>query len=179
LKSKADKINYKDTSGIEGLIQLTDKLSSEVSILTEKQKEAKKLSGKANLKNELIQLTSELESRISAAEEINGIKIIAEKLEINDINVFKEVGETVNKLMKNGVALFASETGGKINLVCVVSPNLISEKNLNAGKLISEVAKELGGGGGGKANIATAGGKEVSEVEKALKNFKINLKLKL
>jgi len=60
---------------------------------------------------------------------------------------------------------------GKINLVCSVSDNLIKEKNLNAGKLIAEVAKELGGGGGGRPQLATAGGKDVSKLDEALKKF--------
>ncbi|HEY3251855.1 MAG TPA: DHHA1 domain-containing protein, partial [Ignavibacteria bacterium] len=50
----------------------------------------------------------------------------------------------------------------------VVSDNLIKEKGLNAGKIAGDVAKILGGGGGGKPHLATAGGKDVNKIKEAL-----------
>jgi alanyl-tRNA synthetase len=73
--------------------------------------------------------------------------------------------------MKTGVGLLASEIDGKVGLVCVVSDSLIKEKNISAGKIVGDVAKILGGGGGGKPHLATAGAKDVSKIGEALKQF--------
>ena len=88
----------------------------------------------------------------------------------------KEIGDALRNKLKNGIGLFAAVIGGKVNLVCSVSDNLIKEKNLNAGKLISEVAKELGGGGGGRAQLATAGGKDIEKIDVVLKTFAEKIK---
>lgn len=59
----------------------------------------------------------------------------------------------------------------KVALVCVVSDDLIKSKNLQAGKIVGAVAKQLNGGGGGKPHTATAGGKDVAKLDESLKNF--------
>jgi alanyl-tRNA synthetase len=134
--------------------------------IEEKKKEEKKL-----LKQKLNDLFLQIDEIIKNADAVNGIKIISQKIELNNSEEFKEIGESFRNRLKNGVALIASIIDGKINLVCIVSDNLIKEKNLNAGKLISEVAKELGGGGGGRPHLATAGGKNIDKLDSVLKSF--------
>jgi len=56
----------------------------------------------------------------------------------------------------------------KVALVCVVTDDLIKTKNLQAGKIVGEMAKQLGGGGGGRPHLATAGGKDVHKLDDAL-----------
>jgi alanyl-tRNA synthetase len=56
----------------------------------------------------------------------------------------------------------------KVSLVCVVTDDLIQGKNLQAGKIVGEMAKLVGGGGGGRPHLATAGGKDVEKLDKAL-----------
>ena len=58
----------------------------------------------------------------------------------------------------------------KVALVCVVSDDLITTKNIQAGKIVGAVAKILGGGGGGKPHLATAGGKDVAKLDEALRS---------
>ena len=69
------------------------------------------------------------------------------------------------------MGLIAAVNDKKINLICAVSDDLISSKGLNAGKLISTVAKKLGGGGGGRDNLATAGAKDVDKLNDVLHEF--------
>ncbi|MCU7493812.1 MAG: hypothetical protein HF300_05335 [Ignavibacteria bacterium] len=58
---------------------------------------------------------------------------------------------------------------GKVGIVCVVSDSLIKEKKLAAGKIVGELAKLVGGGGGRRPHLATAGGKDVAKIDEALK----------
>ena len=56
----------------------------------------------------------------------------------------------------------------KVALVCVVTDDLIKEKKLQAGKIVGELAKRVGGGGGGRPHLATAGGKDISKLDETL-----------
>ena len=139
--------------------------------IEEKKREQKKL-----LKHNLSNLIDQLDTYIAKAEDIKDFKVIAQKMDLSSMDELKEIGETLRIKLKNGIGLIAAVIEGKLNLVCSVSDNLIKDKNLNAGKLISEVAKELGGGGGGRPQIATAGAKDVGNLEDAMKNFVSRLK---
>jgi len=65
------------------------------------------------------------------------------------------------------VAVFGSESGGQAIMVTAVSPDLVA-LGLNAGELAKELAKILGGGGGGKPTLGQAGGKDASRLPEAL-----------
>ena len=83
----------------------------------------------------------------------------------------KELGDVLREKLKSGVGLLASKLEDKIQFVCVVTDNLIKDKKLSAGKIVGEVAKIVGGGGGGRSHLATAGGKEISKLNEALNQF--------
>jgi len=59
----------------------------------------------------------------------------------------------------------------KVQMVCVVSDDLLAEKKVMAGKIIGQVAKIVGGGGGGRPHMATAGGKNAEKIDDALEQF--------
>ncbi len=101
----------------------------------------------------------------------NGLKIVAEKIPTVNGEEIKSLGDSLRELMQtDGIGLLASEqTDGKVLLVCVVSDNLV--QRFSAGKLVGDVAKKLGGGGGGKAHLATAGAKDASKIQETLKEF--------
>ena len=69
--------------------------------------------------------------------------------------------------LPNMVLLLASTAGEKVNLSLYVSENLVKEKNLNAGTLIRDIAREIAGGGGGQPHFATAGGKNAKGINNA------------
>jgi alanyl-tRNA synthetase len=164
-------IDFKDVSMMRTLLEYQDATIKTLYDLREKYIEEKKQDEKKLLKQNIGNILNELDILINNAPEENGIKVLACKLGVNNAEEFKELGERLREKILNGVGLVASVIDGKINLVCSVSDNLIKEKNLNAGKLIAEVAKELGGGGGGRPQLATAGGKDVSKLDEALKKF--------
>ena len=102
----------------------------------------------------------------------NGIKIVAQKINSTDANELKSFGDLLRQKLGSGVGLLASIIDEKVSLVCVVTDDLIASKNLNAGKIILEVSKIISGGGGGKAHLATAGGKDVSKIDDAILKFR-------
>ena len=100
--------------------------------------------------------------------EVNGVNFLAEEVplkagEIKDV-VFQLKGE-VDRLF----IVLGSKEGGKATLTCMISDELVSEKGLNAGAIIRDLAKEIKGGGGGQPFFATAGGKDPEGIQAALK----------
>jgi len=173
------KTDFRDISLMKLLLAQQDNNIKSLYELREKYIEEKKQQQKKLSKQNLEKHISYLRNLIESAEKINGSVILAEKLGIESSDEFKELGEELRKVMKNGVALIASVIDNKISLVCAVSDNLIKEKGLSAGKLISEVAKQLGGGGGGRPQLATAGAKDVVALDNALAEFSGGMKSKL
>jgi len=98
------------------------------------------------------------------------IRVVAARVEAGDLDQLKDLGDALrNELKSNGVGLLASIIEDKVQLVCVVTDDLT--KSTPAGKLVGIVAKELGGGGGGKPHMATAGAKDVTKLDAVLTAF--------
>ncbi len=116
--------------------------------------------------------TSQIERVLNQAEEIGGAKILAIEVSATSADDLRVMGEALRGKMKSGVALLASVIDGKVALVATVSDDLIASKKLQAGKLIGDVAKLLQGGGGGRPQLATAGGKDASKISEVLALFK-------
>ena len=97
----------------------------------------------------------------------NGINYVVKKFEEVDVNTLRDLADEVRNKIGSVVVLFATVNDDKLNFVCAVSKDLV-EKKIAAGKLIKEVAKVAGGGGGGRPDMATAGAKDLDKVEDAL-----------
>ena len=98
----------------------------------------------------------------------SGFPLYLFEIRLSSTEEMKECSEWMRNKIRNGIGVIASVLNDKINLICSVSDNLIKENNLNAGKLVGAIAKRLGGGGGGKPQIATAGGKDINNLQKVL-----------
>jgi alanyl-tRNA synthetase len=98
---------------------------------------------------------------------INGINFIAEKLML-DAGGAKDLAYALKNETENIFLVFAYESEGKPGLAVMISENLVAEKNLDASKIVRELAKEIQGGGGGQPFFATAGGKNAAGIAKAL-----------
>lgn len=108
----------------------------------------------------------------SQAEEVGGVKVIANLLDDGmDMNTLREIGDNLKKNVPNALIVLASKVGDKVNIISMATKDAI-EKGAHAGKVISEVAKHMGGGGGGKADSAQAGGKDASKAQEALNKVK-------
>jgi alanyl-tRNA synthetase len=108
---------------------------------------------KANADNLKKALLSEIEAR-------NGINFLARKLDVNNSAILKDIAFQLKGEVKNLFLVLAAEIDGKANIHVMISDNLVKEKGLNAGSIIRELAKTVGGSGGGQPFYATAGGKE-------------------
>ncbi len=135
------------------------------SLLEEKKKLEKELS-ELKLKDKLAALDNIIDNPI----EINGIKLFKGRVTVDNMEHLKAMGDELRLKMKSGVGLLISEIDGKVGIVCVVSDDLIKQRKLSAGQLVGSVAKVAGGGGGGRPHLATAGGKDITRVDDALKS---------
>ncbi len=107
---------------------------------------------------------------IKSAEEINGIKLIRSKIDL-DPGTIKDLAFSLNKEVDNMVLLIGSENNAKANLNLMISESLVKSKGLHAGNIIRKIAKEIRGGGGGQPHFATAGGANPQGIEAALKKI--------
>jgi alanyl-tRNA synthetase len=109
-----------------------------------------------------------IDSIVASPVEVNGVKIFKGKAEASNMDELKSMGDDLRNKMKSGVGLLISSVEDKVQMVCVVTDDLIKEKKILAGNIVKQVAQIVGGSGGGKPHMATAGGKDVSKIEEAL-----------
>ena len=105
---------------------------------------------------------------ISSVQEINGVKVLAAKVQATDMNNLRSMADELKAKIESGVITLAAVQGEKVNIIAAVTQDLIPQ-GYHAGKLIKEVATRCGGGGGGRPDMAQAGGKDPSQVDNALK----------
>lgn len=106
------------------------------------------------------------------AEHINGINFIAQKVDLPNADAIKNLAYSLKDIVTDMYLVLAAEIDGKPSLTVMLSENLVKDKGMDAGKIIRELAKEIGGGGGGQPFYATAGGKDVAGLQKALDKAK-------
>lgn len=99
--------------------------------------------------------------------QIGGTSFLAAKMEGVDANGLRELGDSLKEKLKEGVILLASVNDGKVQLMATATDGA-QKMGAHAGNLIKGVAKLVGGGGGGRPNMAMAGGKDPSGVDAAL-----------
>ena len=139
---------------IEGLLEEIKALKSE------NEKLKNKLAGNA-LKDVMDQLV-----------EVKGVKLLAAKVPELDANGLRNLGDQLKDKLGEGVIILASSTGpDKVNLLAMATDGAIKQ-GAHAGNLIKELAALVGGGGGGRPNMAQAGGKNAAEIDNAISKAK-------
>jgi len=119
------------------------------------------------LKRELAVAKSE--SLLSAAEPVGDFKILVANLDDLDAESLKAAAERMQqKLANSAVVLGSVPSEGKVSLVAAFDESVRKGKQLQAGKFVGEIAKLCGGGGGGRPNLAQAGGRDPSKLDEAL-----------
>ena len=107
--------------------------------------------------------------------EIEGVKFLPAKLEGVDMNGLRELGDQLREKLGEGVVLLASVNDGKVNLMAAATDGAMKQ-GAHAGNLIKGIAALVGGGGGGRPNMAQAGGKNPAGIDEALEKAKEVLK---
>jgi len=106
--------------------------------------------------------------------EVKGVKLLTQKIEDVDMNALRDLGDQLKGKLGEGVVVLASATDGKVNLMVTATEGAI-EKGAHAGNLIKAIAGKVGGGGGGRPNMAQAGGKNPAGIDEALAEAKVVL----
>ena len=101
------------------------------------------------------------------AVEVNGISVLAKQLQDVDMNGMRDLGDDTKNKLGEAFIVFACDAGGKANLIAMATQGAV-EKGAHAGNLIREIASVVGGGGGGRPNMAQAGGKNPAAIPAAL-----------
>ena len=110
---------------------------------------------------------SKVREVVSGAVEVEGLKVVAEKVEAQDPEVLREMADRLRDALGKGVGVLGTEADGKALLVAVATEDAVS-CGVRADVLVREVAKLVGGGGGGRPHLAQAGGKRPERLEEAL-----------
>ncbi|MFE6798784.1 alanine--tRNA ligase [Paenibacillus chitinolyticus] len=105
-----------------------------------------------------------LEGRLK---EVAGVPVLAAQVSASDMDSLRGIVDEMKAKLGSAVIVLGAVAGDKVNLVAAVTPDLIA-KGLHAGKLIKETAAKCGGGGGGRPDMAQAGGKDPSKLQEAL-----------
>jgi alanyl-tRNA synthetase len=122
--------------------------------------------------NEKLAMT-QMDDLISKKKVVNGINIISSIVQVSDAKILKNMAENLRNQMQMSIILLGAEIDNKASLVCAVTDDL--KGTIKAGQIVGQVAKMLGGGGGGADHLATAGAKDVSKLFEALESVKSNL----
>ncbi len=148
--------------------ELPDRITSLQSELRNSQKELETLK---------IQLAiAKSDSLLQTAESVGDYKIIVAQLEDVDPESLKSAAERLLQKLGNGAVVLGSvPEEGKVSIVAAFSPE-VNKKGLQAGKFVGAIAKICGGGGGGRPNLAQAGGRDASKLPEALAQAESELK---
>ncbi|GHE63363.1 alanine--tRNA ligase [Roseivirga thermotolerans] len=134
----------------------------------------------ASLLDEQKKLTKEIESLharqgaevkrnlLQKVEAKKGINVLIEQIDIPSADALKKLSFELKNEVDNLLAILAANVSGSPQISVVISENLVKEKSLNAGQLVRELAREIKGGGGGQPFFATAGGKDITGLERVV-----------
>lgn len=112
-----------------------------------------------------------VEDLLNAKEEISGIPVIIAQQEDLDIDALRKLADQLKDKMNSGVVILASNKKGKIHFVSMATKDVV-QKGIHVGNLIRKIAQITDGGGGGRANMAQAGGKDLRKLPEALEKAK-------
>jgi len=138
------------------------------------EKAEKVMANQRDLEKQVAELTRKLamgggggvDAMLSKATEVKGVKVLALRTEVGDAAALREMAEQLRDKLGEGVVVVGAAAGPKVALVATVSKGLTSR--IKAGDLIRPVAKIVGGSGGGRPDMAQAGGSDPSKIDDAI-----------
>lgn len=139
--------------------KLAEKITSMLAEIKNLQSENQKLKDKM--------AKSSVGDAMADAVEASGIKILPVKVKDVDMNALRTLGDDFKAKLGSSVIILASDMGDKVNLIVMATDDAVA-KGAHAGNIIKEIAPMVGGGGGGRPNMAQAGGKNPAGIDEAL-----------
>ena len=113
--------------------------------------------------------SSKMDELIKHAPIINDIKVVAAKIKVSNPNEMRQIGDQLRDKLKSGIGILIGETNGKVGILTIVTKDLSNK--YHAGKIAGKIAEIVGGKGGGRPDMAMAGGKDVSKIDEAIKRI--------
>ena len=104
---------------------------------------------------------------MNQVKEVKGTKLLAAKVSGVDMNGLRDLGDQLKEKLGEGVVVLASEKDGKVNLIAMATDGAMAA-GAHAGNLIKSIAGLVGGGGGGRPNMAQAGGRNPAGIDAAV-----------
>lgn len=142
------------------LIDKIEHMMSEIKALQSENESLKSKAAKEALGDVMNQVT-----------EVKGVKLLATRVDGVDMNGLRDLGDQLKAKLGEGVVVLASDAEGKVNLVAMATDGAMAQ-GAHAGNLIKGIAALVGGGGGGRPNMAQAGGKNPEGIDKAIEEVK-------
>ncbi len=119
----------------------------------------------AQLERELLRHQSE--GLLRSAQEVEGVRVVAGEAPVASMEALRELGDRLRERLGSGVVLLAARQDGKVVFLAMVTGDLVA-RGLHAGRIVNEAARVAGGGGGGRPDMAQAGGRDPSRLAEAL-----------
>ena len=110
---------------------------------------------------------STLDRLIQQAIKVNGVKVVAAKVKASSTEEMRQIGDQLRDKIKSGIGVLVSEIENKVSILAIVTKDLTDK--YHAGKIVGKVAEIVGGRGGGRQDMAMAGGKDISQIDEAIK----------
>ncbi len=154
--SKLENIADKLETGVN---DVDEKVSIALAELSAERKRSKELEAKS--------LKGTAEALLAQVRQVNGINVLSAKVDASNMEIMRETGDWLKDKLGSAVIVMGVVLDGNPRFLAMVTSDLIG-KGVHAGKIIKEVAQVAGGGGGGKPEMAQAGGKDQSKLEEAL-----------
>lgn len=145
------------------LVEKIEHMMAEIKALTSENESLKSKAAQEALGDVMDQVT-----------EVGGVKLLAASVEGVDMNGLRDLGDKLKAKLGDGVVVLASSCDGKVNLVAMATAEAMA-KGAHAGNLIKSIAGKVGGGGGGRPNMAQAGGKNPAGIPDAIAEAKTAL----
>jgi alanyl-tRNA synthetase len=149
---------------LAGLLRCrVDEIETKIASILEDRKEIER-----KLRQSRQAASLDIDRLLNKARSVNGISIITDQIDISDVEELRHIGDQLRNSLKSGVAVLAAELQGKVQILCIVTDDLIEQARLRAGDIVREAARFVNGGGGGKSHMALAGGKDIKKIKTAL-----------
>lgn len=150
-----------EISNISKTLEVTEEnIIPKINFMSEKIKE---------LEKEIKKLQEKMTSRLidlSEVKEFDNVKVFVKVFENVDQNVLRNITDIVENKLKSGLIILFNKNDKKVNFIVKVTKDLVGQ--YHAGNIAKKIAKELGGGGGGRPDFAQAGGKDSSKISKVI-----------
>jgi len=140
-------------------MEITHKVQSLLDELKQKEKQLEQLEAQL--------AKSQVNELVNNTVQVKGVPVLVSRVQANDMDVLRNMADMFREKIKSGIVVLGSAADNKVNFVVAVTKDLVG-KTVHAGNIIREIAKVAGGGGGGRPDLAQAGGKDVDKLDEAL-----------